>query len=166
MEYVLDIRCDGRRGYSRSDQSVPVVGGYGTPTCIIFVEIWELGSQDGRLQFVQPAVHADHGTHIAVPPAILAKLSGPNRECRIVRRHQAAIAKRPEILRRIEAEGCDIAPRRRQAAVSSGSMGLRAVLDHEQAGATGDAHDLAHGGRLTIQMDHDDGLGPRATRPP
>ena len=50
------------------------------------------------------------------------------------------------------------------AAVVFGAVRLGGVLDHDQAVLPGDLHDRVHVGRLAVEVDRHDGLGPRRDR--
>jgi hypothetical protein len=74
---------------------------------------------------------------------------------------RAAVAERPEILGRVEAERTGPADGADRAAVRRGQMRLAAVLDDRQVVARGDPLDASHICRLSVEMHRQDGAGPR-----
>src|SRR5262244_714508 len=118
----------------------------------------ELDSQQRRLELVEPRVQARKVTDIPLAPPVFSKQTRLLGQTRIVRDDSATIAQRAQVLGRIEAERRDVPPRTRLAAAQVGAMRLGAVFDDEQAVPFGDVHDRRHGGRMTVEMNRDDGL--------
>src|SRR5580704_4652030 len=94
-------------------------------------------------------------------PTVLAQAAYPHSELGIVCDDHAGIADRSEILCRIEAETSNVADTAEPAAVIVRARRLRTILDNAQSVATRYQRDRIHVGRLAIEMDWNDRLGPR-----
>src|SRR5262245_19363077 len=78
---------------------------------IHFVEMRELGTQNSRLELVEPAIGSGCLTNILVAHAVITQ--HPQLACnrRVVANDGAAVAIAAEVFGRIEAEGADVAHR-------------------------------------------------------
>ncbi len=82
-------------------------------------------------------------------------------EFRVAGGHHAALAARAEVLARIEAEAAEVAEAAAAAALVLGAVGLRGVLDDDQAALPRDGEDRVHVGRLAVEVHRDDRLRAR-----
>jgi hypothetical protein len=122
----------------------------------------ELRAQDRRLQGIEPRRGPDHAMVVAGLLTVRAQQAHPLGDLGVGRRHRAAVAPRPEVLGRVEREAPGVAQRADAAAVIARAVGLRGVLDHEQAGLARQREDRVHVDRLAIEVDRDDGARARA----
>src|SRR6188768_2245854 len=95
-----------------------------------FVEGLQPDTEQRRLHLVHPAVSASWQVDtIALRPTVLAKAPYPLSDPGIRRDDRSSVARRPEILGRIEANGCGICHGTRTTAVAAQTDRLGAVLD-------------------------------------
>jgi hypothetical protein len=127
------------------------------------VELRELHAQDRRLQLVQPRLPADLLVRLLVPRAVEAQPAHAVGQRGVARRHRAAVAERPERLRRVEREGRERALRPGPAPVALGARRLGGVLDDGDPELGLDLADRRH---VAEQVDEDRRLRRRRERRP
>src|SRR5260370_13139632 len=137
-----------------------VGGGNRLAAGIVVRQVRQPGTENRRLERIEPGVDADAGADITVAPAIFADLPQRDGELRIVGCRHAGIAERSQILCRIEAEAGDVAKATGRSSMIESAMALRAILDDPEAVAAGEAHDPAKGGRLAVKVHRQHGLLP------
>ena len=122
---------------SRNDRALPV-------------ELWyPVDPGDGE---VPPPGEDDGGPGDTPPP-----LPDPGDEVAIRGRDHPCVAVGPQVLARVEAEAGGLAEGADLAALVGGAVGLGTVLDDDQVVLFRDRHDGIHVGRLTIEMNRNDG---------
>src|SRR5260370_10451776 len=104
-----------------------VGGGNRLAAGIVVRQVRQPGTEDRRLERVEPCVDADAGADITVAPAILADLPQRDGDLTIVGCRHAGIAERRQILCRIEAEAGDVAKAARRPPMIQRAMALRAI---------------------------------------
>ena len=135
------------------------------PRGIQFRQGREQDPQEGCLDFVEAAVHAPRDLHLVLGlPAVLAQLAQTGRQAGITTTHRPAIAQGAKVLRRIETETAQFAPRARLSPLPAGAVGLGCVLDHRYARRPAGGENGRHGRHAAIQMGDDEGPGTRAYR--
>ena len=133
----------------------------GAPAGVIGIEVRQLHPQDGRLQFVEPRVVAVDVVEVAALDAVDAQHPELLGERLVVGHHHAAVARRAEVLGRIEAEASEHPVAGDRFAVASGADRLRAIFDQRDA----QRRQIVEGGRLAKKVDRDDRLRPRGDAP-
>ncbi len=126
----------------------------------------QLDQQQSRLEVVQAVAVADHPVRVLVLLPVVAvqahRLGGGG----VVGGDRAAVAQRPEVLARVEAEGGGVAERARRPALVGGAVRLAGVLDDRQAVSRGDLGERVHVHGLPVQVHGHDRGGARRDRGP
>src|SRR5205807_9828064 len=129
-----------------------VTGRNGLPPRIVPGEVPKLHIENRGLNRVEPRIYTDAGADKALPPAIFANFAQSRGDSGVVRNGHASIARRTQVLGRIEAETPNVANRARGPPAIGRSMALRAILDETQAMRTGDVNECAEFGGLAIEV--------------
>ena len=82
VEYVAGPAAAGREIARPAGQLLVVEAGDPPAGGVVASRGPELDAQDGRLELVEPRVHAGHGAHVALAPAVLAQLADALRRAR------------------------------------------------------------------------------------
>lgn len=133
-------------------------------------ELSETATGERRLYRVRFTVPAQQMRHVAALAARrnefteLPQHGRPRRHVRVIGGDQAALTAGGEILADVEAEGVHRADRAHGPAPVPGTVRLRGVLDHGDPVPGGDLGDPVQIGGQTVQVDHDDRLGPAGDR--
>src|SRR5688572_30224572 len=129
---VRDIICSGHW----RDADLRMTDGLGVrvvdlaPAGILAVQRGQFREQVRRLDLVQPAVaSARHADAVLAAPAVLPQRARTLGDRPIACNDRTAIAKRAEVLRRIEAEACGLPERAGARAVTLRAMRLCAILE-------------------------------------
>src|SRR5437870_11055433 len=124
----------------------------------------KLYSEDSRLKLIQTAVVANHFRVVFRPPAVSAQHSNDFGHGGIIRYNHTAVPICAQILTRKEAQAPSIAQRSRLASPVARPHGLRIVLDDSQAMSLREPQNRLHIGRMAVEVDRDDRLGPKGDR--
>src|SRR5208283_5036352 len=98
---------------------------------------------------------------VSALPAVLSQTPRSLSYFCIVGGEQTAVAKRSEVLRRVETERRGVAERSEPASVPHRPMGLRAILDDSDAQGPNDILDGRQVRRVSVEVHRNDRLDPR-----
>ena len=125
----------GRRPNEAPRETAVVGCGDRRAASVVLGEVTEPDPQERCLELVQAAVEPRALRELPAAPAVLADWARRVEDRWVARDDCPAVADRPEVLRRIEAERGGVAPRSGCDPVERRAVRLRAVLDHRQAEA-------------------------------
>ena len=103
-----------------------------TAVVIVVIDVLQLDAQDDGLQFIQPAVVADHVVMITLAAAVVAQDAQFVGALFVVGRDQAAVTEAAQVLAGEKAERAEVAEAAGHALVDVRTERLRAVLDDDQ----------------------------------
>jgi hypothetical protein len=116
------------------------------------LQMGELHRQNCGLNRIEAAVNADDDMVVAAVTTVIAHQPDAVRQPRIISDHRSGVAKRAEVLARVEAEAADTPDRAREPPIAPRPVRLRGILDHCQAVPVGEPHQLLHVGHAAIQV--------------
>ncbi len=161
------MRRDVRHGQQRRalaaaagrGQQAVVARGHLLAQLDLLLEDVQLGQQDGRLQGVQAAVHADPHVVVAAILAVAGDLAQHPGQLVVAGEDRPAVAVAAQRLAGEEAGAGDGGQAARAASLVAGAEALRRVLDHRQAVTGGDGVDGVEVGALAVQRHRHQGAG-------
>ena len=161
---MVDVRSPGvgdrgdatRIGKELHDRLPPRPGAFG---CLI--EVAELDGQNRRLQSIEPTIKAQHRIIIFRALTIIAKHPNTLGELRVIGDDSAPVAKCPEIFAGVKTEARRVAEAGDRRIADAGAVGLTGVLHNKQSMFLGNSQNLRQIGRLTKQVNRQNGLGAR-----
>src|SRR5438876_3381430 len=154
-------RIRGQEEYRNSGEPLLVSPRMGPPRFVRSIQPSQFDPERGALDAVHPGIPTHDGVMIFLFLPVIAQhlyffleILVPGDDC-------AGLPECSQILAGIEAEAARDPHRARLAALVLRPMRLTRVLDHMQPVASRDLKDRIHVGRLSKQMDWDNGLGSR-----
>ncbi len=149
-----------------SPQGGIVVTGGRAPSLVPGGQARQLDQQQGRLQVVQAVAVAGHPVRVLVLLPVVAVQAHRRSGGGVVGGDGAAVAQRPEVLARVEAERGRVAQRSGRPALVGGAVRLTRVFYDCQAVSRGDLGERVHVHGLPIQVHGHDRGGTRRDRGP
>src|SRR3954449_5345520 len=130
----------------------------GTPAFVPLIDVRKTHPQPSRLDLVESRVPPTSTLdRVPATPAVLPKAANSGGDLVIVGRDRTAVADRPEVLRRVETERCDVAECAGATAASDSPDGLCTVLDDGDPAGMAESDDLLYRSESSIEVRHHHG---------